>query len=86
MSYTLVADIKNIASLCTYDINEHSDRYDDECHLVEVRNFESEGETHEYALFQLPADAIRDSAMMDWILARKEENEDTFDDFNDLMK
>lgn len=61
MSYNIVADVKNICSLCNFDENVHSDRADDECHLVEVRNFEVSGETHQYALFKLPADAIRDS-------------------------
>lgn len=85
VSFTATVDADKICSLCTYEANEHSDRHDDEAHLVEVRNFEAEGETHEYAIFRLPADALRDSVMMDWILARKGEHESTFDDFNDLM-
>ena len=34
----------------------------------------------------LPADAFRDKHMMEWILAKKNPNETTNDDFTDLMK
>jgi len=85
VTYTATVSTANICSLCTYDSNEHSEKHDAEAHLVEVRNFEAEGETHEYGIFRLPADAVRDSIMMDWILARKGEQESSFDDFNDLM-
>jgi hypothetical protein len=39
MSYKIVADINNVASMCTYDENTHSDRHDEECHLVEVNGY-----------------------------------------------
>ena len=87
MSYTIKANIRDVCSLCTYHEDENSDRADAESHMVEVAKYtDSNGEHKTMGIFKLTSDSYRDSAMLDWILARKsDETEETYGDFNDLM-
>ena len=84
VSYTITANIKDVQSMCTFDQNEYSDRADAESHIVEVRAYTQDGEEKKNGLFKLTSDSYRDSAMLDWILSSKGE-EETLHDFNDLM-
>ena len=39
MSYTIKANIRDVASLCTYNEDENSERADAESHMVEVSKY-----------------------------------------------
>ena len=60
---------------------------DDETQVVEVsESVSSSGEVNSKAeLYILPGDAFRDAPLLEWIMAKADPKETTFDDFNDLL-
>ena len=86
MTTTIIANPKNINAIVSLG-NDDLGAADVESQVVEVSEYEtSSGElVSEVGTFILPGDAFRDKPMLDWVLSRAGEDEETFDDFNDLM-
>ena len=78
--------MKNIRSVCALGDDDMGadDVNGNIVHLM--RYTDSNGDEHMDGVFTLPADAFRDKAYLEWILAPKGHNEETADDFSDLMQ
>lgn len=87
VSHNIYANAKDIQSIVS--VGEDDIGADDcEGNILWVKRYinESDGvENTQGGQFTIPADAFRDKPMLDWIFANKGENEETADDFNDLM-
>jgi len=60
---------------------------DGEANLLAIQKYSVGEQTSTSAItLTLPADAFRDKPMMEWIMAKKDEEETTNEDFTDLMK
>jgi len=78
-----VRDVQSVMSLGSEDLGAD----DVDANIIEVKSYitEKDGVQHKNASFAVPADAFRDKPFLEWIFAAKGENEETVEDFNDLM-
>lgn len=80
--YASPRDIQSIMSVGDDDLGAD----DCEGNIIWVKSYVRDGvENSAGGYYTIPADAFRDKPMIDWLFAEKGENEETADDFNDLM-
>jgi hypothetical protein len=79
-----VKDVRSVVSLANDDIGE--DNLDGNVITIQKYFDEQTGQNVENVLFlSLPGDAFRDRNYLGWILAEKDGESQTTDDFNDLV-
>ena len=78
-----VRDVKSVMSLGDEDLGAD----DVEGNIIQVKSYitEKDGVQHKNGTFAVPADAFRDKPFLEWIFAAKGEDEETVEDFNELM-
>jgi hypothetical protein len=82
----LTAHVNDMYSVCALG-DDDLGADDVESNLLAIQRYSvGDQTTNEGITLTLPADAFRDKPMMEWIMARKDSEETTNDDFTDLMK
>ena len=85
VSFTITAHVNDCKSVCALG-DDDLGADDVESNVLSVNNWtDSLGNVHAEGAFILPADAYRDKQMMEWILAPKSADEETAEDFHDLL-
>ena len=87
MSKNIIADVRDVQSVVSLH-NDDIGEEDVEGNIISIANYFDESSGKRVStplLLSLPGDAFRDQAYLDYILANKEDEELTSDDFNDLL-
>lgn len=86
ISHNILANVRDVQSIMS--LGESDLGADDvDANVMYVKSFvtEKDGVQHKNGSYAVPADAFRDKPFLDWIFASKGEDEQTVEDFNDLM-
>ena len=85
VQFKIKCKVENVVSVCSLS---HDDMGGDDTdgNIIRVTNFTTQdGVVHDEATFVLPAFAVRDKEVLEWVLAPSDKSESTLYDFSDLL-
>ena len=86
VSHNILVNVRDVQSIMS--VGEEDLGADDvEGNIIWCKSYvtEADGVEHKNGTFAVPADAFRDKPFLEWIFAAKGEDEQTCEDFHDLM-